>query len=307
MPNINPFKRERKALVVAEPVHIAFSAPGSNKQVINRWLHGRPSTTQTAYESDIARLLGFLEDKPLQTITLDDLQAFADHLAADDSALSLASQVRILKACKSLLTFAAKTMPGAFPVNAGAALRMPKFKDMLAERILDTEQVERIISHEPEARNKIILHLLYNAGLRRSELVGLRWSDTHLTKTRDGAPTGQLTVFGKGGKTRHVSLAPEVWQELEAWRQGAPDDALMIGLCADRVYKIVRRAAKRVGIEKPVSPHWMRHAHASHALDNGAPIQLVQATLGHANIATTGRYTHARPQESSAHYLKKKG
>jgi integrase/recombinase XerD len=67
--------------------------------------------------------------------------------------------------------------------------------------------------------------------------------------------------------------------------------------------RIVRSAARRVGIEANVSPHWLRHAHASHSLDRGAPIHLVQATLGHASVATTGRYLHARPQDSSARYL----
>ena len=57
------------------------------------------------------------------------------------------------------------------------------------------------------------------------------------------------------------------------------------------------------GLEQKVSPHWMRHAHASHALDRSAPIHLVQATLGHASVSTTGRYLHARPSESSSFYL----
>jgi integrase/recombinase XerD len=69
------------------------------------------------------------------------------------------------------------------------------------------------------------------------------------------------------------------------------------------VLRVVRAAAKRAGLELPVSPHWFRHAHASHALDRGAPIHLVQATLGHATITTTGRYLHARPNDSSSHYL----
>jgi integrase/recombinase XerD len=69
------------------------------------------------------------------------------------------------------------------------------------------------------------------------------------------------------------------------------------------VWRIVRAAAARAGISLAVSPHWLRHAHASHALDRGAPIHLVQATLGHASVATTGKYLHARPTDSSARYL----
>ncbi len=67
--------------------------------------------------------------------------------------------------------------------------------------------------------------------------------------------------------------------------------------------RIVRAAANRAGIKKNVSPHWMRHAHASHNLDRGTPIHLVQATLGHSSVAVTGRYLHAKPGDSSARYL----
>ena len=69
------------------------------------------------------------------------------------------------------------------------------------------------------------------------------------------------------------------------------------------VWRIVRKASVRAGLEEKVSCHWLRHAHASHALDRNAPIHLVQQTLGHASISTTGRYLHARPTDSSANYL----
>ena len=93
-------------------------------------------------------------------------------------------------------------------------------------------------------------------------------------------------------------------------REGAPLEAPVFrsrkgrkALSLRQVERIVQAAARRAGVELPVSPHWLRHAHASHALDRGAPIHLVQATLGHASVATTGRYLHARPTESSAKYL----
>lgn len=77
------------------------------------------------------------------------------------------------------------------------------------------------------------------------------------------------------------------------------------GLHLDRtqVYRIVSAAAFRAGIEGKVSPHWLRHSHASHSLEHGAPLHLVQATLGHSSIATTSRYLHARPNDSSGLYL----
>jgi integrase/recombinase XerD len=69
------------------------------------------------------------------------------------------------------------------------------------------------------------------------------------------------------------------------------------------VERIVAKAAQRAGLEGKVSPHWLRHSHASHALDHQAPVHLVKETLGHSNLATTGKYLHARPGESSGRYL----
>jgi len=69
------------------------------------------------------------------------------------------------------------------------------------------------------------------------------------------------------------------------------------------MWAIVKEAAKRAGIKKDVSPHFMRHSHATHALERGAPIHLVQAQLGHASLTTTSKYTHVRPDDTSSRYL----
>ena len=74
-------------------------------------------------------------------------------------------------------------------------------------------------------------------------------------------------------------------------------------LTPTQVRRLVYRAARDASLDGRPSPHWLRHAHATHALERGAPIHLVQATLGHASVATTGRYLHARPTDSSAKYL----
>ena len=120
----------------------------------------------------------------------------------------------------------------------------------------------------------------------------------------------KITVFGKGGKTRAVQLPESVSKLLSTIRGTAGDTDPVFrsrdhgsALSTMAVLRIVRQAANHAGIELPVSPHWLRHAHASHALDRGAPIHLVQATLGRASITTTGRYLHARPKDSSARFL----
>ena len=105
-------------------------------------------------------------------------------------------------------------------------------------------------------------------------------------------------------------LPASVFEPLLALRGAAPLEApVFAGRGGDRaldvsaIRRIVYRAGRRAGLEPRVSPHWLRHAHATHALEHQAPIHLVQATLGHASVATTGRYAHARPTESSATYL----
>ncbi len=117
-------------------------------------------------------------------------------------------------------------------------------------------------------------------------------------------------MFGKGGKTRHVLLSAATWAELVTLRNGGDPDSPVFPsrrggghLDPSAAWRIVRKAAARAGIDGNVSPHWLRHAHASHALERGAPVALVRDTLGHASVSTTNGYLHARPNDSSARYL----
>lgn len=268
----------------------------TDERIVDLWLHGRSPHTQRAYRADIARFLTFVAT-PLATLTLGDVQAFADSLEG----LAPSSRARTLAAIKSLLAFGQRT--GYLPLNVGAAVKLPPRKDTLAERILSETQVLRLLALEPNHRNQVLLRLLYVAGLRVSEIAELKWRDL---QARD--ETGQVTVFGKGGKTRVVLLPVSVWHDLETFGWGPADAPVFRSrrgghLDPTAVERLVLKAAQRAGIEGKVSPHWLRHAHATHALDRGAPIHLVQATLGHASVATTGRYLHARPTDSSARYL----
>ena len=184
-------------------------------------------------------------------------------------------------------------------------MKLPPRKDTLAERILTEPYVIRMLALEPNRRNQVLLRLTYIAGLRVSEIAALTWRD--LQPRTDG---GQVTVFGKGDKTRVVLLPSAIWRELLRFRQGAGLDAPMFPsrhgasyLHPSSIERMVARAAARAGVDGKVSRHWLRHSHATHALERGAPIHLVQATLGHASVATTGRHLHARPTDSSSRYL----
>jgi len=271
----------------------------SDQQLIELWLHGRSRHTQRAYGRDAAKFLGAVE-KPLHRITLGDLQQFAGRLS--ESGLEASSVYRKLSAVKSLFAFGHRL--GYLTYDVARPLRLPALRDGLADRILEETDVLRMIALENMPRNKAILLTLYAGGFRVAELCSLKWSDL---QNRDKA--GQITAFGKGGKTRTILIPASVWNSLQSLRGEAGKNAPVFRsrkgghLDESQIWRIVRKASKRAGIDKDVSCHWLRHAHASHALDRGAPIHLVQATLGHSSISTTGKYLHARPTDSSANYL----
>ena len=270
-------------------------------KLVELWLSMKTSAhTRRAYAADAARFLQFVA-KPLAWVTLSDVQGFAGHLR--QGSLKPASQNRALTAVKSLLSFGQET--GYLPFNVGAAVKLRPVRDTLAQRILEESEVARLIDSAPHGRDRVLLKLLYVSGVRVSELCGLKWCDA-----LPRAEGGQITVFGKGGKTRTILLKPKVWQQLISIRgSAAAVDPVFRSrkggnaLDPSQVRRIVYAAGQKAGLEQKVSPHWMRHAHASHALDRSAPIHLVQSTLGHTSVSTTGRYLHARPTESSSFYL----
>jgi len=238
---------------------------------------------------------------------------------------------------KSLFSFGHRV--GYLIYNVGAAITGPKVPDDLAERILTEEQLQRIIALEEDLRNHAILRLTYVSGGRVSEIARLRWRSVQARPSagqgaKQGAKqdagqaaeqdvwqsamrdAGQVSLLGKGEKARSVLLTPATWKVLMALRReeaaagfGAAEDAVFRSqktdepLSRSQLWRIVKKAARRAGAPDGVSPHWFRHAHASHALDRGAPAHLVQQTLGHQSLATTSRYAHARPDDSSGQYL----
>ena len=279
------------------PAFVILAQARSDDHLVAMWLHGRSPSTQRAYKADLHSFLEFVR-LPLREITLGDLQGYQDTLAEG----ATATQARKMSAVKSLLSFGQRT--GYLQFNAGAPVRLPKIKQTLAERILDEDAMVHMLAIERNPRNKTMLRLLYLGGLRIGELCALKVCDL---SAREGS--GQITVFGKGGKTRVVLLKPSIWVDLARMRSTNPDDPVFRSrqgggaLDPSQVHRIVKIAARRAGLSDAVSAHWLRHAHVSHALDRGAPAHLVQATVGHASLATTSRYAHARPSDSSSRYL----
>jgi integrase/recombinase XerD len=271
-----------------------------DSKIVNQWLERWPSPhTRSCYRRDTNRLFANVR-KPMDRIGLGDLQSFAQSLI--EFGLAPISRARTIAAVKSLFSFCYRVR--YLLANPAMELVLPTYERRLAERIVSEEDVSRLLASDTSARNSALLRLLYIAGLRVSEACGLRWRNL---QPRGSA--GGITVFGKNGRTRSIALPTVLWHELLALRGGAGAEDLVFPshggkrLDRGRVRVILRRAAQPAGVSTLVSPHWLRHAHASHALDRGAPIHLVQATLGHSSVATTSAYLHARPGDSSARFL----
>lgn len=281
-----------------------------DRHLVTLWLHGKSPRTQEAYLRDINQFVDFI-DRPLRRVKLEDLQRWSDEL--EQRGLADATRARKLAAVKSLFSFGHKI--GYIVFNVGAAVSTPKVKDDLAERILPRHVVHRILAMAEKLRDAVLLRLFYSSGGRVSELAALRWKSAIERQDASGKTTGQVALHGKGDKVRNVLLSASTWSELERLRRqerdsgfGNPHDPIFRSrkgghLSRQQLWLIVKRAAERAGCPEAVSPHWLRHAHASHALDEGAPVHLVKETLGHKSLATTSRYTHARPDDSSSTYL----
>ena len=307
-------------LILNEAALLTAHGCASDNELVKLWLSsGKRERTRAEYARDVTEFRAFIQMKPLRELTMLDLQQYETELKAILIArkegklakpLAWRTQHRKLATIKSLLAFGQRC--GYLQYNVGTVLKPERQADDLTERISTEETITRIIALETNPRNRMLCKLAYASGGRVSELVRLKWKDT--------APNGnggQLTLFGKGGKTRHVVLPAGVWRELLSLQaKSGAADPVFVSRRADgktgagaghltkvQAWRIVKAAAIRAGAVEAFSPHWFRHAHISHALQRGANPALVRDTVGHASLETTSRYAHARPQESSAQFL----
>lgn len=208
---------------------------------------------------------------------------------------------------------------GEAATNPWRHLRRERPRLRVREKYLSEDEVAHLIEAPAWRDERALVATLYYCGCRISELVrpaGLRDDDPHGVRWRDlmhGADGWHLTVYGKRGKTRTVGVpAPAMDRLLEMrerhWALGHGEDADPLWPHHRQwANRMVARAAKAAGINRPVSPHWLRHTHAHIALDRGAPINVVQATLGHASLATTSIYTQVDAGRGSGAYLGPQG
>lgn len=280
---------------------LAGTRARSDHDLVASWLDSLSSPhTRRNFEATTGRFLAALPTG-LRAATVEDVREALETITTGRSAATAAQYVLRVK---SLLSYAHKL--GYAPFNAGVTIKVKpdQSRAQLAKRIISEVDVKMLFRGARSARDRVLLETLYAGGLRISELVRLTWSDV-IEREVNGRDVIQLSVTGKGGRTRQVLLPEIVSQSLLSLRAGAgPADPIFASrtgqpLTERAVNYMLKAVAKRAGVTAPVSPHWLRHAHGSHALDRGATLPQVQTTLGHANVATTSAYLHARPDTSS--------
>ncbi|MDO4538180.1 MAG: site-specific tyrosine recombinase XerD [Coriobacteriales bacterium] len=273
---------------------------------------GHAQNTVEAYGRDIARYLRFLEERGIHDIdevTREDVEDFAASFAELDYAAS--SAVRAMSAVRGLHAFLVRERLAK--KNPSRNVPMPRKAKMLPD-VLSVEQARALVEQPfPQTaagqRDRTMLELLYGCGLRVSELCGL---DLRAVMLEDEL----LRVFGKGSKERLVPIAgaasSAMASYLDLWRpqllsSRGPQDAVFLNVRGGRltrqaVHAVCEKYGRVVGIEG-LHPHTLRHSFATHLVEGGADLRVVQELLGHASIATTQIYAHVDRTHIRFEYL----
>jgi integrase/recombinase XerD len=276
--------------------------------------------TQMAYQRDLLAFLGWRQKRIFQLgdgsapppTSRQDLQQYIGYLRQKGQKTS--SIVRAIASLRGW--FAWQKATGLLKEDPLEAMHNP-VKAKKLPSVLSKDEVEKMIEAAQSSRDRLIVEMLYGAGLRVSELVGLDVKDVNLSQS-------YVRCFGKGSKERIVPIGRQALQCLQLYLKELKDDPPFAPsqertqaqntknhnrqvkqqirpLFRDRtgsrlsrlvVWQVVKRLAKKAGVEKSLSPHTLRHSFATHLIENGADLRSVQELLGHANIVTTQLYTH---------------
>ena len=269
---------------------------------------GLSKNSLAAYTRDLERFSSYLIRENIEVLGFDETHAenFIVYLHAEKLALSTSN--RILSTLRSFYAYLERDHGANNPMKDVLSRKIP----LRLPKALTISQVTQLIDASVvtddivSLRNKAILELLYSSGARVSEVVGLNLTDVVEIKSEDSA-IRTLKLRGKGGKERVVPMGSysvkalddylvRVRPSLVAKNSNGKSDALFLNQRGSRIsrqsaWQLVVDAAKRVGLDEGISPHVFRHSFATHLLDGGADIRVVQELLGHASVTTTQIYT----------------
>ncbi|HCV28315.1 MAG TPA: site-specific tyrosine recombinase XerD [Dehalococcoidia bacterium] len=274
---------------------------------------GLSSNTLDAYFNDLSGLIEFLEESGLArtwaNVDASDVSAFVDDL--DERGYARSTRARKIAALKSMFRFLREE--DLVDDNPTEALRSPRSGRTLP-KALSIQQVDRLLDavyrdDSPEGvRDAAMFEIMYAAGLRVSELVGLDIRDLDLE-------AGSVRCIGKGSKERAVPVHGQALESVSAYletvrtlyERGPQKQALFLNRNGRRLSRQgfwlrLKRAARAADISDHITPHTLRHSFATHMLRGGASLRHVQEMLGHASIATTQIYTHLTSEHVREEY-----
>ncbi|MFL6174135.1 MAG: site-specific tyrosine recombinase XerD [Marmoricola sp.] len=275
---------------------------------------GLAANTLSSYKRDLRRYLGYLDSvgvSDLDAVTEQTVLGFLMALREGDGEhppLSATSAGRTVVAVRGFHKFAVKDGLARLDPSAGVkppspAKRLPKALPLAdVESILDAAGAPGTVL---ALRDRALLELLYGTGARISEAVGLDVDDVDLSGAGKGSVAGTVLLRGKGGKERIVPVGRYAREAIAAYLTrarpelvgaGAGTPALFLNARGGRLsrqsaWTVIVRSAERAGVTAEVSPHTMRHSYATHLLEGGADVRIVQELLGHASVTTTQVYT----------------
>ncbi len=271
--------------------------------ILGSWLFQKGQKTQRYYRRIVREFFNYYPGLTLRTTEVTHLALFLKTYGINADS----TRNTYKNALSSLFTFATKA--GYIPRNPALALESIKTPDKIYSKVLSKAQVEQMIRKEESLRNRMILKILYYTGIRVDEICKLRVSS--FQKSDHGVV---MIVEGKGRKVRSIHMPEHLALEIEQYMMDLPSEYLFTTqkncfgnyepLSTSQVFRIVKNSAKTAKLSVAPSPHWLRHTSATHAIEAGAPIHVVQRSLGHESISTTGKYLDIRPKESVGDYLK---
>jgi len=304
----------KHAALAAPPT--SSSAADSADPAVSRFLdavwmeRGLSSNTLAAYRADLTALSRWLAERglPIMKTTRADLQDFiAYRVSAGARPRSTARQLSSFRRFFRYLL-----RENAIKEDPTAQIAMPKIGRSLPKSLTE-EEVEALLAAPAVGdplgnRDRTMLEVLYATGLRVSELVNLRGGQVNLNQ-------GVIRILGKGNRERLIPLGEEAVRWLNEFSRGPraeillerQTDYLFPTRRGDRMtrqafWHIIKRYARKAGVAKELSPHTLRHAFATHLLNHGADLRVVQMLLGHSDLSTTQIYTHvARERMKELH------
>jgi integrase/recombinase XerD len=259
---------------------------------------GLSENTLSAYGSDLNIFAKWLKKKSLIDVLESDVFSFLE--SRYKQGVGSRSSARILSSLRRFYGYLQRQ--GTIQLNPTDLIEAPYIGKVLPESLseadidllLDAPEITDVLGY----RDKVMLELLYATGLRVSELIGLKFEQVNFRQ-------GFVRVMGKGNKERLVPIGEQALEWLESYMTEARADILAnrqcdflfvtkrgAGMTRQAFWHIIKRYTKKAGINKPLSPHTLRHAFATHLLNHGADLRVVQLLLGHSDLSTPQIYTH---------------